>query len=87
MSALQEARKILCIYGEMNMSDEMEFFIFLLEQYSYFKHRSAKDVLQDWDDHSITEKIYSNYWYYHTEALENAFKDIDSLMATGEHAW
>lgn len=35
----------------------------------------------------ITQKIYDSYWEYHTERIENAFEDIDSLIATGKHAW
>ena len=35
----------------------------------------------------FSKKIYDNYWVYHTEAIENAFADIDSLLDTGKHAW
>lgn len=69
------------------MSDEMSFFIYLLEQYACYKQKSAENVLQEWDNRDITQKIYNNYWGYHTEAIENAFDDIDSLLATGEYAW
>jgi hypothetical protein len=31
--------------------------------------------------------IYDGYWGYHTEAIENAYEDIDSLVATGKRAW
>ena len=27
------------------------------------------------------------YEMYHSETIENAFRDIDSLIATGEPAW
>ena len=69
------------------MSDEMDFFIFLLESYADEKGRLSRDVLREWDEHGIRQEIYDGYWGYHTERLENAFEDIDSLLATGTHAW
>ena len=69
------------------MSDEMDFFIYLLESYAYHTGRTADEVLREWDEHGITQTIYDGYWGYHTEALENAFEDIDCLINTGEHAW
>ena len=69
------------------MSDEMDFFIFLLEQYAAAKGRNASDVLREWDEKSVTQEIYGSYWGYHTESLENAYTDIDSMVATGTHAW
>lgn len=68
------------------MSKEMEFFIYLLEHYSSFKGRTADEVLCEWDEHGITDEILDGYFQYHQEALENAFADIDSLIATGNHA-
>lgn len=69
------------------MSDEMDFFIYLLESYADHTGRTADEVLREWDEHGITQTIYDGYWGYHTEALENAFEDIDCLINTGEHAW
>ena len=69
------------------MSDEMKFFLFLIERYAQHKETSTADVLKTWDDHGITQKIYDGYPEYHTERIENAFSDIDSLLATGKHAW
>ncbi len=69
------------------MSDEMDFFILLLQEYADRKGISAADVLRQWDAHAATQKIYDQYWTYHTESLENACADIDSLIATGTHAW
>ncbi|MBQ7649356.1 MAG: DUF3791 domain-containing protein [Victivallales bacterium] len=68
------------------MSDEMAFFIYLLEQYAAFKEKKTGDVLREWDEHNITQTIYDNYWGYHTERIENAFDDIDSMIATGKSA-
>ena len=69
------------------MSAEMSFFIYLLEQYAAYRNRKTGEVLKEWDQKQITQKIYDNYWGYHTERLENAFADIDSLLATGKPAW
>ena len=68
------------------MSDEMAFFIYLLEQYAAFKEKKTGDVLREWDENNITQTIYDNYWVYHTERIENAFDDIDSMIATGKSA-
>lgn len=69
------------------MSAEMAFFIYLLEHYADSRNRKTGDVLREWDQKQITQRIYDNYWGYHTERLENAFTDIDSLIATGKSAW
>ena len=69
------------------MTDELRFFIFLIERYAYEKQRPTADVLREWDEHGVTQEIYDGYWIYHQESLENAYKDIDSLVATGEHAY
>lgn len=69
------------------MSKEMDFFIYLLEQYASFKGRSAADVFTEWKRHDLVDFIYSMYEMYHSEALENAFTDIDSCLETGHPAW
>ena len=69
------------------MSAETSFFIYLLEHYAAYRNRKTGDVLKEWDQKQITQKIYDNYWGYHTERLENAFADIDSLLANGKPAW
>ena len=38
-------------------------------------------------EHGITQEIFDGYFIYHQEALTNAYMDIDSLLATGEHAY
>lgn len=65
------------------MSKEMDFFIYLLEAYSQEKGRSAADVMGEWEACGVVRAIFDNYLMYHTEALENAFADIDSLVKTG----
>lgn len=51
------------------------------------KGRFTADIIKEWDEKGITQEIYDGYWEYHQEALENAFKDIDSLASTHKHAW
>lgn len=69
------------------MSEEMKFFIYLLEYYAAYKNRKTGDVIIEWENHGILQKIYDNYWVYHTERIENAYMDIDSLIQTGKSAW
>ena len=63
------------------MTKEMEFFIFLLEHYAQSKGTTADKVLAQWDSLQITELICNMYERYHCEALDNAFADIDELIA------
>ena len=69
------------------MSKEMEFFIFLIERYSYYKNKSAGEILKLLDEKKLTDFIYQMYEMYHIERIENAVDDIDSLIATGKTAW
>ena len=69
------------------MSEEMKFFMYLVEYYAAYKNKKTGDVLKEWDNHGITQTIYDNYWGYHTERIENAYMDIDSLVQTGKSAW
>lgn len=58
-----------------------------MEYYSAYKNKKTGDVLREWEKGVIIQKIYDNYWIYHTERIENAYIDIDSLMKTGKSAW
>ena len=62
------------------MGKEMEFFIFLLENYAEYKNTTADKVLELWDKLKLTDFIYDMYERYHMECLENAFEDIDRLI-------
>ena len=62
------------------MSPEMEFFIFLIEQYAAYKGRSAGEVLSEWDTLGISARIFEMYEMYHTERIENAYDDIDRII-------
>ena len=68
------------------MSDEMSFFIYLLEQYAAYRNCKTGEILNEWDQKQLTQRIYDSYWGYHTECLQNAFADIDSLIKTGKSA-
>jgi hypothetical protein len=62
------------------MSDEMKFFIYLLESYALEKGISGKQVLNVWKSKNIVNYIVDMYFMYHQERLENAFDDIDRLI-------
>ncbi len=63
------------------MDKEMEFFIFLIENYAEYKNTRADEILKLWDKLNLTDFIYDMYERYHIERLENAFEDIDRLVA------
>lgn len=68
------------------ISEEMWFFLYLLESYATYKRKPTGDILKEWDDKGVTSEIYDGYFIYHQERIENAYEDIDSLLATGKHA-
>ena len=63
------------------LSKEMTFFIFLLEEYASAKRSTADIVLRKWDELGLSRLIYDMYEQYHVETLENAFADIELLVA------
>lgn len=68
------------------MAKEMEFFIFLIEQYAYYKKTTADKVMKQWDELNLTDFIYDMYELYHVERLQNAFDDIDELIAEKQNS-
>ena len=62
------------------MKKETKFFVYLLERYADYKGVSAPEVLTQWGNAGLTERIYSLYELYHVERLQNTFDDIDSLL-------
>ena len=58
------------------MTEEMEFFIYLIENYAAYKNVGADDVMRKLEELKLTDFIYNMYERYHQEALENAYKDI-----------
>lgn len=67
------------------IDEETWFFIYLLEHYAEYKNEKTGDILREWDEKGITQEIYDGYFQYHQERLENAYDDIDSLVANGKH--
>lgn len=63
------------------MTKEMEFFTFLMEQYAHYKNTTADKVLCQLDELNLTDYVFNMYEMYHSEAIENAFADIDKLIA------
>ncbi len=64
------------------MTKEMEFFTFLMEQYAPYQNTTAAPVLLPLDELNLTDYVFNMYEMYHSEALENAFEDIDRLIAS-----
>ena len=69
------------------MSKEFRFFTYLLESYAQHKGTTADSVLKTLNEKNLTDFVYNMYEMYHTEAITNAFMDLDSLIATGKPAW
>lgn len=69
------------------MTVEASFFLFLLERYAAVRGYTGGDVMRTLDEKGLTDFVYSMYEMYHQEAIENAFADLDSLIATGQPAW
>lgn len=67
------------------VSEEMWFFMYLLEHYSNYKEMNTGEVLKQWDEKGITQEIYNRYLQYHQERLENAYDDIDALLDAEKH--
>lgn len=67
------------------ISEEMRFFIYLLEKYAAHKRIPTGDALRAWDEKGVTQEIYDGWFQYHQERIENAFDDIDCLLKTGKH--
>lgn len=62
------------------MSDEMKFFIYLLESYAIHKGVNGKQVFDLWKSKNLIHYIIDMYFMYHQERLENAFDDIDKKL-------
>lgn len=69
------------------LDKEFRFFTCLLESYAAYKDTTAGAVLRTLDEKKLTDIVYSMYEMYHSEAIENAFMDLDSLIETGKPAW
>jgi len=63
------------------LSNEVSFFVYLLEKYAEYRDSSAQQILKTLDETKLTEYIMQMYPMYHTERIENAFSDIDRMLA------
>jgi hypothetical protein len=63
------------------LPQQSEFFLYLLEQYARSRGLSAAETLARWDAAGTTARIRENYDIYHAEALENAFAEVDAMLA------
>lgn len=45
------------------------------------------EVLRLLDEKGLKEYVLSMYEIYHSEAIENAYRDLDSLIAAGKPAY
>lgn len=68
-----------------NVSKEMCFFTYLLESYAAFKKQRADIIFQQLESLNLIETIFNNYEMYHSESINNAFKDIDNLIKNKEN--
>ncbi|GHU43359.1 hypothetical protein FACS1894190_13770 [Spirochaetia bacterium] len=69
------------------MRKEFLFFSYLIESYAEYKGITAAEALKILDEKNQTDFVYNMYEMYHTESINNAFMDIDSLITTGKPAW
>lgn len=54
--------------------------MYLLECYACEKKRPTAEVMKEWDERGITQRVRDNYLQYHAEAIGNAYADIDSML-------
>lgn len=62
------------------MSKEMDFFIYLIENYASYKGKNASEIMKELEELGLVDLIYQMYERYHQEAIENAYNDIDKLI-------
>lgn len=51
-----------------------------MEQYARYKNTTVDKVLHQLDELNLTDYVFGMYEMYHSEAIENAFADIDKLI-------
>ena len=69
------------------MNEELSFFIFLLEKYAYDRNIPTAEILRRLEEKNLVQEVYDGYSVYHVERIENAYDDIDNLLATGRHLY
>lgn len=43
------------------MTPEMAFFIYLLEQYAAYRNCLTREILREWEEHHLVQRIYDSY--------------------------
>ena len=51
-----------------------------LERMPRYKNTTADKILRQLDELKLTDYVFNMYEMYHSEALENAYADIDKLI-------
>ena len=62
------------------MSEESRYLIYFIEQYALSKGINGEKVYNLLNENNLLEYIKEMYNTYHTERVENAIADIDSLL-------
>jgi len=62
------------------MSNQSEFLILLIETYAEYRNLKGSEVLQIFNQNNLIPYIQDMYIQYHTEALQNAFDDLDEQL-------
>jgi hypothetical protein len=65
------------------LSEELSFFIYLLEKYAEYKQISTAEALRLWEQNDTRRFVLDSYEMYHQEALTNAFREIDYHRENG----
>jgi hypothetical protein len=68
------------------LSEESRYFLYLIEQYALYKGITGEQVLDLFEKQNLVEYIYSMYYTYHTERVENAIQDIDRRLLNYSNA-
>jgi hypothetical protein len=66
---------------DRELSNEVSFFVYLLEKYAEHRDTGARQILELLDGAGLTDYVMQMYPMYHTERIENAFRDIDRRLA------
>ncbi|MDR0853552.1 MAG: DUF3791 domain-containing protein [Clostridiales Family XIII bacterium] len=74
---------------KFNLSKEMQFFVFLLNNYAIQKGLSPKTVYDNFKEGGLLEYVNEMYFIYHQESISNAFLDMDAILENGQsiHGW
>jgi hypothetical protein len=63
------------------MSDEACYLVYLIERYAHHKGIAGSEAFGLFESNNLIPYIYSMYYSYHTERVENALEDIDRMLS------